>query len=568
MLNDIEFPTELNKDELKDLRKDLSEQLVLLQQRCKLEGLPVVLLIEGWGSSGKGSRISDLVVDLDPRLFTVYTTEDPIGNESRLPFMTRFWQRIGRHGHMTIFDRAWYDQAARGIIDAFSKSGNTIQDLSHLSFETQETIGMLDETTSELNDHVIKSLKTYYSSIKAIERQLVHDGYKVIKIFLHVTKEVQRERFISLLLNEDTSWKIDREDVRQIQHYEDYYEIYDKLLEMSNMELAPWHVLPAHNKHLVNAQIVKILVDEISQALDDRKANIARQELKKAEKNLHIEQAKQEVKAVSNDPEKLAQAESDLLFAQIGDISNMKSRYELQETPRLDEVRHDLVLDKDSYKEELKIQQDKLSELQMKLYRLRIPTILVYEGWDAAGKGGNIKRVASALDARSYTVHPISAATADELAHPFLWRFWTKIPRSGHIAIFDRSWYGRVMVERVEGFAREGEWKRAFDEINEFEEELTRWGALLIKFWINVSSEEQLKRFEERRDDPAKRWKLTDEDWRNREKQDLYTVAINDMLRLTSTVNAPWHIIESDDKRYARIKALKIINETMSRALL
>ena len=225
------------------------------------------------------------------------------------------------------------------------------------------------------------------------------------------------------------------------------------------------------------------------------------------------------------------------------------------------------MLAEEDYKRELKEQQERLSALTLEMYRHRVPLVIAYEGWDAAGKGGNIKRVTAAMDARDYKVWPIGAPSKDELAHPFLWRFWTKLPRSGHAAIFDRTWYGRVLVERIEGFATQDEWRRAFDEINEFEDDLRIWGAVLVKFWVDVSPEEQLRRFHDRENDPARRWKITPEDWRNREKNDLYYRCVDDMLRLTSTEYAPWHVIPSDDKRYARVKALKVINGALEKRL-
>jgi AMP-polyphosphate phosphotransferase len=227
--------------------------------------------------------------------------------------------------------------------------------------------------------------------------------------------------------------------------------------------------------------------------------------------------------------------------------------------PRLDEVDHTLVLDEETYRKRLKKLQKKLYELEAQMYQRRIPLMVMYEGWDAAGKGGNIKRVAQALDARAYTIFPSPAPTRPELLHPHLWRYWTRLPKAGHVGIYDRSWYGRVLVERVEGFATNEQWSRAYDEINEFERDLVEWGAILLKFWVDIHPDEQLRRFHARQADPAKQWKITDEDWRNREKYPLYKAAAQDMFRLTSTPFAPWYILESDDKRYARIKALEII---------
>ena len=219
----------------------------------------------------------------------------------------------------------------------------------------------------------------------------------------------------------------------------------------------------------------------------------------------------------------------------------------------------DKKLTDEEYKEELDKLQKKLGRLHNELYQKRIPVIIGYEGWDAAGKGGNIKRIAEALDARGYVVNPIASPEPHEKARHFLWRFWTRLPKSGHVAIFDRTWYGRVMVERLEGFCSENDWQRAYNEINEFEKELHDWGAIVIKFWVQIDKDTQLERFTLRQNTPEKRWKITDEDWRNRDKWDDYETAVDEMLEKTNTSFAPWHILESNNKKYARIKALKIV---------
>jgi len=222
---------------------------------------------------------------------------------------------------------------------------------------------------------------------------------------------------------------------------------------------------------------------------------------------------------------------------------------------------------REEYKQHLVQYQVQLGQLGYQVYVQKRPVIIVYEGWDAGGKGGNIKRATEALDPRGYVVHPIAAPAGEDKTHHYLWRFWRRLPEKGQIAIFDRSWYGRVMVERIEGFCTEEEWKRAFREINQFERQLADFGTILVKFWIHISSEEQLARFESRKDTPYKSWKLTDEDWRNRQKWDQYLEAVEDMLLKTSTITAPWTIVEGNNKNYARVKALKTIVETLERAL-
>jgi polyphosphate kinase 2 (PPK2 family) len=226
-----------------------------------------------------------------------------------------------------------------------------------------------------------------------------------------------------------------------------------------------------------------------------------------------------------------------------------------------------LSLTREEYEKDLAGYQIRIRELEHEVYTRRLPVIILYEGWDAAGKGGNIKRLVQGMDPRGYEVIPIAAPNDVEKNHHYLWRFWMKIPKAGHIAIFDRSWYGRVLVERVEGFCTEEEWKRAYREINEMEEKLANFGTVLIKFWIHIDPDEQLKRFEARQKTSHKKWKTTDEDWRNREKIDQYKEAVDEMLFRTSTTYAPWTIIESNSKLYARIKALKTVVNTLEKHL-
>ena len=359
-------------------------------------------------------------------------------------------------------------------------------------------------------------------SVKIFERQLHDDGYLILKFFLHIGQREQKKRFDKLLSSKDTAWRVSLNDLEQNRRYNEYYQIIDGILEETNTDYAPWHVIGSEDKYSALAEIYHILVDGIGAAVE------ASREGKRSA-------PKKAVPIVVSD------------------------HFKLVKEPKLSEVNLTKALNEEEYRELLKKEQSTLKKLHNKIYRKKIPVVIAYEGWDAAGKGGNIRRVAEALDPRGYEVVPIAAPTADELAHQHLWRFWTKLPKDGHITIFDRTWYGRLMVERIEGFASEEQWKRAYQEINEFEEELERWGAVIIKFWLHFSKEEQLKRFELRQNTPEKQWKITDEDWRNREKWDQYVTAVDEMIAYTSTDFAPWHIIESEDKKFARIKALRTI---------
>ncbi|HEX3054486.1 MAG TPA: hypothetical protein VHP83_27775 [Aggregatilineaceae bacterium] len=219
------------------------------------------------------------------------------------------------------------------------------------------------------------------------------------------------------------------------------------------------------------------------------------------------------------------------------------------------------------YRAQLVQHQVRLAELGFQVYKQQRPVMIAFEGWDAAGKGGAIRRLTERLDPRGYVVYPISAPRGDDAEHHYLWRFWRRLPEAGQIAIFDRTWYGRVLVERVEGFCTEEEWRRAYREINEFERQLVDYGVILVKFWLHISQEEQLARFEARQETAYKAWKLTDEDWRNRGKWEQYAEAVEDMLLRTSTTIAPWAVVPANDKFYSRVFVLETVVEALENNL-
>jgi polyphosphate kinase 2 (PPK2 family) len=224
-------------------------------------------------------------------------------------------------------------------------------------------------------------------------------------------------------------------------------------------------------------------------------------------------------------------------------------------------------LTKAGYEQQLGKTQVRLRELEFQIFKQGVPVLCVFEGWDAAGKGGCIKRVTEILDPRGFTVSAFAAPKGEEKTHHYLWRFWRNLPRAGHLVCFDRSYYGRVLVERVEGFCHEEEWRRAYREINEFESHQHSFGMVICKFWLHLSKDEQLRRFRSREIDPYRSYKLTDEDWRNRAKWDEYSEAVEDMLTKTSTPHAPWTVVEANDKYWARVKVLRTVVEAMSKRL-
>lgn len=484
---DFELPRKPDKEELKGRLKARRDELFAKQMTIKDKKLPVHIIIEGWGTSGKGTLISNIIKNIDPRFFKVFNVSKRTPEQDRFPFIKRYYDMIPEQGQISIWDGAW------------------MSDLT-----ASKSAGKDEECTKKLK------------SIKCFERQLVEDGYLVIKLFLHISKKEQKKRIKDLLADKNTRWRISDNDLNQNKDYDKRMSYFGQFIKETDSTYAPWHIIDGSSENWAALQAL----DVINEALET---------------------------AFSN---------SSISFPVL------QNTFELNKTSNLSDISlDDKTISEEEYEKKLEVLQDKLHELHYELYRKKIPVIIAYEGWDAAGKGGNIKRIAAALDPRGYEVHPIASPEPHEKARHFLWRFWNRLPKDGHIAIFDRTWYGRVMVERIEGFCSENDWKRAYNEINEFEKELVDWGAVVIKFWVQIDKDTQLARFTERQNTPEKQWKITDEDWRNRDKWDLYETAVDEMIKKTSTTFAPWYVLESNDKKYARIKALETVIECIERKL-
>ncbi len=488
----------------KQERDQLRLELGLKQQLVKDKKLPVIVLLEGYSAAGKGSAISGIIKRMDPRFFKVYNMDYISEEEWKHPFLWRYAIKMPENGQFTFYDGGYVDEVAKDYL------GNIINR---------------------------KEFKKKVRTIADYERSMNDNGYLFVKIFLNVSKEEQKARLDALMEKKRTRWRVTEDDLWQNDDYKEFAETYGYILDKTDSEFAPWHVIENVNEKDTECDIISI----INSAIDHR---IAKDE---ATNKVHP--------LVENEFELVGlEADTGIPYVegekQLGLIS-------------LDNK----VLSDEEYREKLKKLTKKLKKLHYKLYANRIPLIIAYEGWDAAGKGGNIKRVAGALDARGYEVFPIASPSPGEKARHFLYRFYTRLPKFGHVAIFDRTWYGRVMVERLEGFCSENDWQRAFNEINEFERDLTNEDAILIKFWVHIDKDTQLARFTDRQNTPEKQWKITDEDWRNRDKWDQYEEALEDMIQKTSTSFAPWRILEANDKKYARIKALEIIVEEIEKRI-
>jgi polyphosphate:AMP phosphotransferase len=373
-----------------------------------------------------------------------------------------------------------------------------------------------------------KRLRQAFEDICAFERQLTDDGVVIVKCFLHISKKEQKRRFDALHASAATAWRVTEDDLRQHKRYAKYLAATEDMLIETDADYAPWTVIEAHHRRFATLKIFATVIDALQ-----RGVTVAEGKTQPASRPL-----REGVQAVN-----------------------------AFKTTALDHVNLSLSLTPEGYAIRLKKAQAMLRELEHEIYLRRVPVVIAYEGWDAAGKGGNIRRLTQNLDPRGYEVVPVAAPNDVEKAHHYLWRFWAQMPKAGHIAIFDRSWYGRVLVERVEGFCTEAEWRRAYREINSMEQHLVNFGTVLLKFWLHIDPDEQLRRFREREGMAHKQWKITEEDWRNRDKMDQYREAVEEMLHRTTTPYAPWTIVESNCKRYARVKVLETVCEVIRKRL-
>ena len=612
MLETVDFMQEApDKEEYKAKRDELMQRLTALQQRARAEHVGLVVLFEGWNGAGKGSRISDLMYRLDARATTVHVTSDldmaavrgfagaPWGVQDFYPPMQQFWKALGERGTITFYDRGWYSSSVQRML--LTETGDELledDDCDEGKKRKHDDCGKgkkgraAEAAAFARDERRARSIDRAVESAAEFERQLVNDGYVLVKFFVHVREKMQRRRLERLYDDPATRWRVSEGKLASAADYPHAYRLYDRLLSRSDFSFAPWTLINGEEKRSANLKIAETLCEALERALDAPEDEDAKAAAEAAAAN--SDKALAEVsggagKASAGDaaaasagfapdgyphtPDPAEDAEAVAAAEAIAKLQHSQaptaSRFILVEDPPTLSKKYDEVvpMDDGEYKKRLKKEQKRLYRLELEMYRKRIPLIALFEGWDAAGKGGAIKRVAQALDARAYTIFPSPAPTRPELLHPHLWRYWTRLPKAGHVGIYDRSWYGRVLVERIEGFATPAEWGRAYDEINDFERELARWGAILLKFWIDVSPEEQLRRFREREDTPAKRWKITSEDWRNRAKRQQYRSAANDMMRLTSTPFAPWIIVPGDDKKSARIEVVSAMADALEARL-
>jgi len=387
-----------------------------------------------------------------------------------------------------------------------------------------------------ISDRVMKvSAKSNFEkridAINRFERMLVNEDVLILKFWFHLSKKAQKKRLKKLEKNPLTSWRVTKESWKRLNTYNELQIVAAQILRSTSTPWAPWTIIEATDDHYRNLTVGKIIKESINKRLTKKDTTGNTTATLPLTPNIR----------------ELTRSVTDIDVITAIDLS--------------------LKLNKNEYRKKLPKYQGELSELIRSDKFKKLSVVLVFEGSDAAGKGGAIRRLAAAMDARQYQIVPVAAPTEDEKAQPYLWRFWKHLPRDGRMTIFDRSWYGRVLVERIENFCSQSDWLRAYSEINDFEEEIASSHTIIIKFWLQISQQEQLRRFKEREKIAFKKFKITEEDWRNRKKWDQYHQAVCDMIERTSTQLAPWTLVEAEDKKYARVKILKTICEKIKQAM-
>ena len=504
MFETAELGHKNSKSDWKERVPALREELLEAQVRLRELGLRAVVLFAGVDGAGKGETANLLNEWMDPHLLVTRAFTKPTREERERPYLWRFWRDMPGRGQIGIFLSAWYSQP---LVDRVH--GRT-------------SIRDLDDRLEE---------------ILSFERTLQQDGVVVLKFWMHLSRKAQKQRFKTLEADPLQKWRVTKRDWRHWHLYDEFIRTGEHIIARTSRGGAPWKIVEGADHRYRSLTVGEFLRDTLQRHIADSERHIA---LAKEGDNTKAEAAASETPQPDDGPAP----------------KTVLSRLDMSKA-----------LGADEYREQLLRYQARLSLLQRTARERKISTILAFEGWDAAGKGGAIRRMAAALEARDYQVISITKPTDEEYAHHYMWRFWRHLPRAGRFTIFDRSWYGRVLVERIEGFASEREWRRAYGEINDFERQLASHGIVLAKFWIHITPEEQERRFKARHVVPYKRWKLTPEDWRNRNRWREYELAVHDMIERTSTPSAPWQIVEGNDKRYARIKVLETVCDTLEKAL-
>jgi polyphosphate:AMP phosphotransferase len=513
MFEAAELGRNVSREEYKEREVSLRVELLQAQQALRDADFPVILVFAGVDGAGKGETVNLLSEWMDPRWLITHAYEAPSQEETERPEFWRYWRDLPGKGRIGMFLSSWYSKP------------------------------VLDRVYGNIS---VPDFDEKLDRILAFEKALTDDGALILKFWMHLGKEAQKKRLKTLEKDPLLSWRVTETDWHNWRLYDGFVASAERTIMRTSTGEAPWHIVEGYDPRYRSLTVGVLVRDAIRKHLADCAAR------REVEAQLQRERQKRAPKTAEK-----AQAKApDEMEVTVASMPTVLSRLDMSQS-----------LTRKQYKEQLKKYQARLNLLHRKALARGVSTLMVFEGADAAGKGGAIRRCTPAFDARRYQVIPFAAPTDEERAHHYMWRFWRHLGRAGRVMIFDRSWYGRVLVERVEGFATEDEWMRAYAEINDFEAQLVEHGIVLLKYWLHITPEEQLARFKARQETPWKQWKLTDEDWRNRQKWAEYEMAVHDMVERTSTSIVPWTLVEGNDKLFARVKVIKTLVERLESAL-
>lgn len=537
MFRIAELGRQVSKDEFDALAPQLRIEMLELQQKLRAAKIPVILVFAGVDGAGKGESINLLNEWMDPRWIESHAYGEPSDEERERPEFWRYWRDMPASGRIGLFLRSWYSAPV----------------LDHAYGRTN---------AAELDERL--------NRIRAFEKMLADDNVLILKFWMHLGKEAQKKRLKRLEKDPTESWRVTPKDWEHWEMYGQFIAAAERTIRVTSEGHAPWTIIEGVDPRYRTLTMLTSFRDAALRhieavALKKRVADRLRGDESCRDKAL--------AQAATAGAGAGAGAATDTAPGQEATAAGATAGTGLvsvalpQQPTVLSALDMTQSLSKKDYNERVREGRARVNRAYRAAKEHGISSVLVFEGWDAGGKGGAIRRLTAAMDARDYKVIPVAAPTDEEKAHHYLWRFWRHLSRAGRVTIYDRSWYGRVLVERVEGFATTEEWMRGYAEINDFEEDLTDFGTVLCKFWMHITPEEQLERFKKRETVPWKRWKLTEEDWRNRDKWGLYEQAVNDMIERTSTQKAPWTLVEANDKRFARVKIIETVAECLERTL-
>ncbi len=527
MFQTAELGQTISKADFDLVADDLRLELLAVQQELRGADFPVIVVFAGVDGAGKGESVNLINEWMDPHWIQTRAYGEASDEERERPAYWRFWRDLPPKGQIGLFLSCWY---SRPILDHVH---------GHMG-------------TADFDRHLDR--------IADFEKTLAADGALIVKFWMHLGRDAQKRRLKQLEKDPLQSWRVGKADWRNWKLYDRFVATAERAVRRTDSGQTRWIIVEGEDSRYRSLTVLTTLRDAIRRQLTQREARLkvirearaASEALRSAElQRVQAERAAIEAQAA-------AEAKAGAAGRKVATVK-LAEDGSLRPLTVLDALDMGLALPKEEYNQALRQLRAELSQLCRQAKQRGISTLLVFEGPDAAGKGGAIRRLTAGLDARDYRVIPTAAPSDEERAQHYLWRFWRHLPRAGRVTVFDRSWYGRVLVERIEGFATADEWMRAYAEINDFEEQLVQADAVLLKFWIQITKDEQYRRFKERESVAFKAWKLTDEDWRNRAKWDQYELAVHEMVERSSTKTAPWILVEGNDKNHARIKVLRTV---------